>query len=234
MPDPRPQIRTIERVTLRETVASELRSAIIAGELEPGVVYSAPSLGKRFGVSSTPVREAMQELENEGLVTVVPNKGFRVTEVSEADLDHIAEIRLLIEPQVMRQLAPSITAADTAELRVIAQRCLQAAQEGDLVGYMEADTAFHRRILIHSGNPRLTSLVQDLRAHSRLLGLRALADEGLLARSAQEHLDMVELMETQDAAALERLMRRHIVHVRGIWARRSDEREQATPGDAGA
>ena len=81
----------------RERVADALRAALIAGELRAGGVYSAPALAARFGVSATPVREAMLDLAKEGLVDVVPNKGFRVTEVSEQQLDEYTHISSLIE-----------------------------------------------------------------------------------------------------------------------------------------
>ena len=71
------------RRRLRDEVAAALRAALIAGELRPGEVYSAPVLAARFGVSATPVREAMLDLVREGLVDTMPNKGFRVTELSD-------------------------------------------------------------------------------------------------------------------------------------------------------
>ena len=84
-------LRQIEQISLREQVAGALRAAIVSGELEPGDVYSAPALGAKFGVSATPVREAMLDLVRENLVTTVPNKGYRVTTMDEADLDDITE-----------------------------------------------------------------------------------------------------------------------------------------------
>ncbi|MFG2586482.1 GntR family transcriptional regulator [Streptomyces malaysiensis] len=81
------------RRSYRERVADALRAALIAGELRAGEVYSAPTLAARFGVSSTPVREAMLDLVKEGLVDTVPNKGFRVTAVSDRQLDEYTHIR---------------------------------------------------------------------------------------------------------------------------------------------
>ena len=98
--------------SLRETVTQILRAAIISGEMAPGEVYSAPALGARFGVSATPVREAMVDLSREGLVQTVPNKGFRVTAVSEAELDDIAALRMLIEPPTVRQVTPRLRPED--------------------------------------------------------------------------------------------------------------------------
>ena len=76
-----------EQRSLREQVTSALRAAVISGEMRPGVVYSAPSLAARFRVSATPVREALLDLVKEGLVVSVRNKGFRVTEVTDRQLD---------------------------------------------------------------------------------------------------------------------------------------------------
>ncbi|MGN6600433.1 MAG: GntR family transcriptional regulator, partial [Actinomycetes bacterium] len=85
------------RQSLRERAADALRAALVAGEMRPGVTYSAPSLAAQFGVSATPVREAMLGLAKEGLVEAVRNKGFRVTELSDRDLDEITELRSLVE-----------------------------------------------------------------------------------------------------------------------------------------
>lgn len=203
---------------LRAGVARALRAAIISGEMQPGVVYSAPSLGERFGVSATPVREAMLDLVKEGLVATVPNKGFRVTEVSETDLDEITDLRLLIEPPTVREAVSVIPEDDIPELRTLAQEIVDQARDGDLIAYTDADRRFHLRLLGYAGNRRIVDLVSDLRAHTRLMGLAPMVERGELADSATEHLELVELIAAGDEAAAEALMRRHIGHVRGIWA----------------
>ncbi|MGH3360174.1 MAG: GntR family transcriptional regulator [Nocardioidaceae bacterium] len=212
-----------KREGLRAGVGRALRAAIISGEMQPGVVYSAPSLGTRFGVSATPVREAMLDLVKEGLVISVPNKGFRVTQVSESDLDEITDLRLLIEPRTVRSVVPGIPAADLPALRRLAQDIVDHAVAGDLIAYTEADRQFHLRLLEYSGNRRLVDLVSDLRSHTRLFGLAPLVEDGKLAESAAEHLELVDLIEAGDDEAAERLMVRHIGHVRGVWAGRADE-----------
>lgn len=212
------EIHTIRKTSLRETVTRALRAAIIAGEMVPGVIYSAPSLGARFGVSATPVREAMLDLVRENIVSVEPNKGFRVLEISDKDLDQMAEIRLLLEPPVVRSVAAIIPKADLTGLRALAQQIVDCAVERDLVGYTDADREFHIRLLQYSGNSRLVDIVSDLRGHSRLSGLALLAKRGELGQSAQEHLQMVDLIEEGRAEDLEILMKDHIGHVRGLWA----------------
>ncbi|MBP2412826.1 DNA-binding GntR family transcriptional regulator [Arthrobacter stackebrandtii] len=208
-----------KNVSLRETVTLALRAAVISGEMKPGEVYSAPALGKRFGVSPTPVREAMLDLAKEGLVTSLPNKGFRVTEVSDEDLDEITALRLLIEPPTVRQVTPLIDDAGLARLRQMADAIVGFAVAGDLIQYTEADRAFHIAILEYSGNKRLVALISELRAHTRLLGLAPLAAAGTLQDSAQEHVELVELIAAGKAAEAQELMTVHIGHVRTDWAR---------------
>ncbi len=217
---PLPSVRRLQqRENLRDSVANALRAAVISGELEPGEVYSAPMLGARFGVSATPVREAMLDLVREGLVISLRNKGFRVTEMSDDDLDNLASLRQLIEPPTVRDVVPVIPADDIPGLRALAEAIVVAAEAGDLIAYIEADRVFHVTLLAYSGNQKLVDVVSDLRSQTRLLGLTPLVESGRLAQSAAEHHDLMDLVEARDADGAEQLMRRHIGHVRGLWAR---------------
>src|SRR5690242_15258839 len=102
----RPEIISALRAdSLREKVTRALEAALVAGEMKPGVIYSAPALAERFGVSATPVREAMLDLVREGMVEPVRNKGFRVTALSDRDLDELTELRTLIEAPTVTGLA---------------------------------------------------------------------------------------------------------------------------------
>ncbi|MET9310357.1 GntR family transcriptional regulator [Kribbella sp. NPDC003505] len=217
---PLPSVRRLaQRENLRDSVANALRAAVISGELKPGEVYSAPTLGARFGVSATPVREAMLDLVREGLVISLRNKGFRVTEVSDEDLDNVAAVRQLIEPPTIRDVVPAIPAKDYPRLRRLADDIVAAAEAGDLIAYIEADRVFHVTLLAYSGNQKLVDVVSDLRSQTRLLGLTPLVESGRLVPSATEHHDLLDLVEAGDAEGAEQLMRRHIGHVRGLWAR---------------
>lgn len=207
------------RRNLREEITETLRAAVISGELRPGVVYSAPSLAAQFGVSATPVREAMLDLAGEGLVDIVRNKGFRVTELSEKDLDDLSELRALIEvPTVRRIAAAGVDPAVLAQLRPLAAEIEAAAARGDLIAHVTADLEFHLRLLALAGNAHLVETVRSLRARSRIYGIRSLADRGALVPSAHEHAELLDLLAAGDADGAERLMRHHIGHVRGIWA----------------
>jgi len=206
------------RENLRDRIRDALRAAIISGRLEPGVVYSAPTLGAQFGVSPTPVREAMLDLVKEGLVVAHPNKGFRITEVSDEDLDNLAAVRLLIEPPTVRDAVAVIPAEDFPGLRTLAQAIVDAAERGDLVGYVEADHVFHLTLLGYSRNRFLLEVVSGLRAKTRLFGLASLLRGGRLGASAAEHHELLDLVEARDPVGAEILMHRHVGHVRGLWA----------------
>ncbi|WP_406102233.1 GntR family transcriptional regulator [Streptomyces sp. NBC_01003] len=206
------------RSSYRERVADALRAALIAGELRAGEVYSAPTLAVRFGVSATPVREAMLDLAKEGLVDAVPNKGFRVTAVSEKQLDEYKHIRSLIEIPTTAELATTADLTALEALRPVAREIVDAAVAGDLIAYVEADIRFHLGLLALSGNEHLVEVVGDLRKRSRLYGLNALVEAGRLEASAEEHLEILDALVARDEEAVRAVMTRHLGHVRGLWA----------------
>ena len=216
------QISVLRADSLREKVIRALEAAIVAGELQPGVIYSAPALAERFGVSATPVREAMLDLVSEGFVEPLRNRGFRVIELSDEDLDNIAQIRMLIEVPIMSQIAPRLTAAAFEKLTVAAEAIERAAADGDVLEYLDADRRFHVELISAIGNARLTDLVDRLRRQARLFGLKDLAKSGRLMASAHEHQMLLDLLREQDIRAAENLMRAHISHTRGLWAGRQD------------
>ncbi|MBO4207508.1 FCD domain-containing protein [Micromonospora echinofusca] len=210
------------RQSLREEVAQALRAAIVAGQIRPGTTYSAPTLAARFGVSPTPVREAILDLAKEGLITIVRNKGFRIKSLSDRELDEITEVRGLLEIPVVADQAGRLTAEQLKELGSLADAIVAAAQRGDTVAYIDADTAFHLTLLRWAGNLRLVDIVADLRSRTRLNGLDALVGSGQLVASAEEHLELVALLAAGDREGAAELMRRHLRHVRGIWAARPE------------
>ncbi|SOE55820.1 DNA-binding transcriptional regulator, GntR family [Streptomyces sp. OV198] len=207
-----------KKSSYRERVADALRAALIAGELRAGEVYSAPTLAARFGVSATPVREAMLDLAKEGLVDTVPNKGFRVTAVSEKQLDEYTHIRSLIEIPTTVQLATTADRVSLEALRPAAREIVTAATAGVLIAYVEADIRFHLGLLALAGNAHLVEVVGDLRKRSRLYGLNALVEAGRLQDSAEEHLELLDALVDRDPEAVRRVMTRHLGHVRGLWA----------------
>jgi DNA-binding GntR family transcriptional regulator len=207
------------RASLRDEAIQTLYAAIIAGILRPGAVYSAPAMAAQLGMSATPVREAMLDLVKEGLVESVRNKGFRVVELADRELDELTELRLLIEVPTVRRIATrGLDDAEYAELRALAEEIVRTAAEPDLIAHNKADLEFHTRLLGVLGNSTLVETIRTLRMRSRLYGQQQLAGSGRLAPSAEEHVQLLELIVAHDGAAAVKLMRQHISHVRGSWA----------------
>ncbi len=209
------------RRSLREQVSDSLRALLVSGRLRPGELYSAPGLAAEFGVSPTPVREAMLDLVREGLVEPVKNKGFRVTAMSDAELDALAELRGLIEVPVMTAVARDADATVRAEveaLRPLARSMVDAAAAKDLARYVALDAEFHLRFLALHGNEYVVEVVRDLRGRSRLFGLAEMAERGTLPGNAAEHEQMVDLALSGDADGMEALVRVHIAQLRAAWA----------------
>ncbi|MFJ7345382.1 GntR family transcriptional regulator [Streptomyces sp. NPDC101110] len=202
----------VQRASVRGQILDALRAALVAGDLRPGEVYSAPVLGERFGVSATPVREAMQQLALEGAVEVVPNRGFRVVERGVRELAELAEVRALIEVPVMLRLARTVPAERWAELRPLAEATVRAASSGCRATYAETDRGFHRAVLSLSGNAQLVQIAEDLhrRAQWPLVGsgrgVRARAD---LLADAHEHTALLDALAARDLAVVRALVGEH-------------------------
>lgn len=201
----------VQRASVRGQILDALRTALVAGELAPGEVYSAPVLGERFGVSATPVREAMQQLALEGAVEVVPNRGFRVVERGARELAELAEIRALIEVPVMLRLARTVSAGRWAELRPLAEATVRAASTGDRANYAESDRAFHRALLALAGNGQLVRIADDLhrRAQWPLVGGAVSRGRADLVADAAEHTALLDALIAQDLTVVQSLVREH-------------------------
>ena len=210
--------RLIERSSVREQVRTILHAQIQTGELEAGSIYSAVALADALGVSATPVREALMDLANAGLVEAVRNRGFRVCTISRADLEEIVRLRLWVEVPAVDLLIDGATADEIDALRPLAQRICDEARRQDPTQFLVADTIFHTAMLDLTRSPRLVKLVGELRGQTHLLGLRHLGEAGDLESSGQEHLLIVDALAARDGVLARALMRRHLQHARGIWA----------------
>ncbi|MEU3828528.1 GntR family transcriptional regulator [Streptomyces sp. NPDC029080] len=206
LPIPRPRA-AVQRSSVRGQILDALRTALAGGDLKPGEVYSAPVLGERFGVSATPVREAMQQLALEGAVEVVLNRGFRVVERGARELAELAEVRALIEVPVMLRLARTVPAERWAELRPLAEETVRAAATGCPAAYAESDRAFHRALLALSGNEQLVRIAEDLHRRSQWPPVRH-GRAGLVADAA-EHTALLDALAAGDVDVVRGLMGEH-------------------------
>jgi DNA-binding GntR family transcriptional regulator len=209
--------------TLREQARAALRASIITGELAAGELYSVGTVAERLGVSATPIREALSDLEHLGLVAIFRNRGFIVPELTAHDLDEIFELRLLLEVPAVERVVGRLSAEDLATCRREVERGMRAAGKGDLPTFLEADREFHRRLLSALGNARLVEVVDNLRDQARLYGLTRLAASGGLIASAEEHQRLLAAVEADNPQAAGQQMTLHLKHTRGVWAGRAED-----------
>ncbi|WP_406636479.1 GntR family transcriptional regulator [Amycolatopsis sp. WGS_07] len=214
-----PTAGLLRHASLRDQVLELVRHALVSGEIKPGDIYSASALAARLQVSSSPVREAMLTLVNQGLMEPVRNRGFRVIPMSDQDLDEVYEMRVLLELPGTLKAAARITDADLERLRALAKDIEAAAEDGDVVRFLDADRQFHLDLLGCGGNKRLVDSVATLRDQTRLYGLENLAERGVLIDSAREHREILAAIADGDTAGLEELLRTHLRHIRSDWAR---------------
>lgn len=200
--------RLPQRHSLRDQVLAALRRALAGAELQPGAVYSAPALAERFGVSATPVREAMQQLVREGAVEVIHNRGFRIAERSRRELEELGEVRALLEVPVVMQLARTVPGEHWAALRPLARTAVEAAARGDRAGYAEADRAFHRALIEPAGNGRLSAVAEEL--HRRSQCPPRPVPTAWLLEAATEHLRLLDALAAADLPTAEAVLRSHL------------------------
>ncbi|MFO1151636.1 MAG: GntR family transcriptional regulator [Alsobacter sp.] len=210
----------LQQTNLRDQALALLKLRLVSGDLAPGQIYSASALASELGVSNSPVREAMLTLVNQGLMETVRNRGFRVLPMSPRDRRNIYDLRVLIEVPSMARLVSlkAQVAARRDAFSGLAAQIVRCAAQGDIVGYLEADRAFHLGLLSLLDNDHLTAIVENLRDQSRQYGLKELSRRGLLTASAEEHQPILDAILAGDEALVVRLMTAHLGHIVGDWA----------------
>jgi len=212
----------LRAVSLREQAREAVRTRILLGQIEPGQVESVSNVASALGVSITPVREAIMDLANLGMVEVIRNRGFRVPVLSDHDLDEIFRLRTMVEVPAMAEVARIVGKSPLPRFRQIAEQITTAAREADLTAFLELDRQFHLGMLELLGNRRLLALVSQLRDQARMQGLQKMADRGELTHSGQEHIAIVDAVESGNAELTAELVSKHLIHSRGIWAGRTE------------
>ncbi|WP_326596022.1 GntR family transcriptional regulator [Streptomyces sp. NBC_01803] len=199
------------RHSVRDQVLAALREDLARGELAPGRTYSAPALAERYGVSATPVREAMQRLASEGAVEIVPNRGFRVAGRSARDTAELAEVRSALEVPAVLRLARALPPERWDELRPLADATVGAASAGDRAAYAAADRAFHRALMRLTGNRQLVAITEDLHRRAQVPAAHgALPETAELLADALEHTALLDALRVGDYAGAEALALRHL------------------------
>lgn len=204
---------------LYEQVAERLRTRIYAHELAPGAWVDEQALADEFGISRTPMREALKVLAAEGLVTLKPRRGCYVTEMSERDLDEIFPVLALLEGRVAEEATRRLASADFARLEKIHADLERHATANDADRFFEANQAFHGTLQELADNRWLSQLIEDTRKFLKLTRRDSLRLEGRLRQSLAEHRDIMAALKTRDASGAAIAMHNHILSGRAALAR---------------
>jgi len=196
-------------INLREQVFQQIRGEIIAGHALPGSMYSVPSIAESLGTSTTPVREAMLELVQLGLIEPHRNRGFRVTAPSVDETRDIFDMREVLEVHAATVVTQN-KSADLSGLKTIADEIAAAVDARNFRAYLMADRKFHYLLTAAAGNAILTDTVFSLRDRMRFYGDDS--EEGLKRQKASvpEHYRIVELAVNGRAKELAKLLKSHI------------------------
>ena len=217
----------IAPLALYQEVAERLRQRIYAHELPPGAWVDEQTLAEQYGISRTPLREALKVLASEGLVTLKPRKGCYVTEISDRDLDEIFTIMALLEGQCARDAARRTCSDSVGELKRIHARLEAAAANGDIDDYFETNQAFHHAVQTLADNRWLLNVIEDLRKVIKLSRHHSLFSQGRLEQSLSEHREILAALVAGDADRAEQRMRAHIASGRAALDRIARSRSQA-------
>jgi len=197
----------LHRRALYEDVADRLRAQIFARELEPGAWIDEMKLAADFGISRTPLREALKVLAVEGLVAMKPRRGAYVAEMSRDDVAQVYYLLALLESDAAAEVARHASDEERTSLRALHERLEKQARQRD--AFFATNEQFHMALLAIAGNRWRTQIVNDLRKVMKLNRHHSLFKQGRLADSLAEHRALMAAIEARDGTKAARLMREH-------------------------
>ena len=217
MPVTRPAVSLAPR-PLYEEVAELLRQRIFKRELEPGSWIDEMKISEEFGISRTPLREALKVLAAEGLVTMKVRRGAYVTEVSQQDLSDVYHLLSLLESDAAAVVATKATDAELKELQSLHKALAAAAAPGKTAGQANTDQffalneQFHMRLLEIANNRWRDQMVADLRKVMKLNRHNSLLKTGRIEESLAEHRAIMDALAARDAALTAQRVREHFAN----------------------
>ena len=197
--------------SMRQRATDVLRAAIVSGRLVPGDRLKEAELSEQLGISRAPVREALRQLEHEGLVVSLP---YRATEVLGISQEEIAEvlvpIRLTLETFAFRRARPFLSGDDLDALGVLVQTMRQAGAIGDLDALAEADVRFHELVIERSGQQHCLQIWRSIQPRVRAYFRRDAPIHSRADEIADEHQELLDVLRRGDETQLLETLRHHI------------------------
>ena len=215
----RPSSHILVPPALYEQVAERLRARIYAHELPQGGWIDEQALALEYGISRTPLREALKVLAAEGLVVLKPRRGCYVTQLSEQDIDEVFPVMAMLEGRVAELAARRATSADFSRLAAIHEELEKHAAANNADRFFEANQRFHTGLQEIAGNRYLAQLIDDARKVIKLTRRDSLRLEGRLKQSLQEHREILEALRAKDTALARQCMHDHLLSGRAALAR---------------
>jgi DNA-binding GntR family transcriptional regulator len=202
--------------SLHERVGAAVRDLIVEGALKPGSRISERQLCARFGISRTPLREALKVLAREGLVELLPNRGARVAQLDPKDVGDMFDLMAVLEALAGRLAAQRITGAELDEIRALHYEMLAAHARRDLPAYFQRNQAIHEAILRAARNPILATTYQGLAGRIRRARYLANMTVERWNEAVREHEAMLAALAARDSEGLARILGEHLDHKRAV------------------
>ena len=199
---------------LSARIADEIRNAVLSGEMRPGMRIRQELLASKYGASRIPVREALKQLENEGLVVLAPNRGAWIADVNSEESVEVYKIREVVEPLAIYESVPNLTEADVSALDATVRELEQVTT---LETYIQLDREFHLRTYARARMPQLLAMVErfwnSTQHFLREFVKETFAKDGL-PFSDPQHLLLMDAIRGRDAEGARSLVHLHIRRTR--------------------
>ncbi len=202
----------IVRRTLHDELVDRLREMIVEGDLTPGIKVPEKDLCEQFGVSRTPLREALKVLATEGLVELLPNRGARVATLTIAALEEAFPVMGALEALAGELACANIIDAEIATVRSLHEDMVRHYKAGALAPYFAANQAIHEAILEAARNPTLVTLHRGLAGRVRRARYMANMSAARWQKAVEEHVDILNALEARDGERLGTLLRAHLAN----------------------
>lgn len=201
----------IPRQSLTSAVADKLRDQIIRGEIAEGTQLRQDAIATQYQVSRIPVREALRQLDAEGLIAIVPNRGAIVPALSPEDIEELFAIRALLEPEVLKLSIPHLTEKDFSQAEAVLRKYVSELKREDHVsGWGRLNWEFHSTLYARANQPRFMAIIRNVNNNGeRYTRLQLYLTHGI-ERANEEHHRILELCRKRDVAAACKLLREHI------------------------
>ena len=217
MPERRlPPVNLDSYKPLRELVLDAIRNAIMNGTLKPRERLMEIQMAEELGVSRTPIREALRNLELEGFIVMLPRKGAYVSDLSFKDIADVFEIRTALEGLAAGLAAERITEEELETLERLLVEKQEAITQNDISRLVEVDTKFHELMYQASRNKRLSTIISNLREQIQRFRLTSLSYPGRNKESLEEHKKIAEAIQSRDVQLARQLATEHIENAENI------------------